>query len=754
MSVRLARAELRPEGWRVGVVTALSTLAAALCLQPLLQGAWWLPPSAIAVAVVAASGFALRVFDAPLPLRPLIQCAALIGCLTTMFARDEATWGFPGPAALGRLQLLVAQGREYALGTPPPAGPNAGLLLLIVGGVGLTALAADSLSGGLELPTLTLLPLSWLFAVPWWISRGATPAWTFVVVALAWLAVLAASQRERTATWGHRARPGAPGLGAAVAVSSIGVALLVGGQVATRMPSAASGSGSVAASADVRLDAMVSLRRSLLADDTRQVLAFTTTAEVPDYLRLAVLEEFDGVDWFPAATTVLGEQAPTRPAASPGSGATVEYVLDLGPLAGATVPSPPGARASVSGFPVLWDQRTGLPIRADGSTVQGTTVRLTVVPPEGRPKDLSTAAWVGRSGEQGFEPEDLADPEPLTGPELPGLAREIARGAANPYEAAMALQRWFTTDGGFTYSTAAAPGSGQEALEAFLEERTGYCEQFAATMALMARSLGIPARVVVGFTQGQPSDGRWVVRGTDAHAWPELWMGPAGWLRFEPTPGATTTTTPAYSAPEASTDQDGATDERSVRDPTGATQGPSEEPDEEAALPPASSTSSGVLSPWVLMALVSTLLMAPMIVRVVRRHRRLRRGDADSAYREVVDTAIDLGLAPEGATPRMTMSAIAAALVDHEHRLAAQHVRDAVEAHRYGLRAAPLPAQLPGSRATRPGNATESPCQTLTEAARELLTALRRSVGLRQRMLAALTPRSLLTPRSAAGRPA
>ena len=63
-------------------------------------------------------------------------------------------------------------------------------------------------------------------------------------------------------------------------------------------------------------------------------------------------------------------------------------------------------------------------------------------------------------------------------------------------------------------------------LDQFLASKSGYCQQFAATMALMAESLGIPARVVVGYTAGtrQP-DGTWVVRGRDAHAWPELYFG-------------------------------------------------------------------------------------------------------------------------------------------------------------------------------------------------------------------------------------
>lgn len=768
MKPRALRIRLRPEGWRLAMVTALATLASAACLQPLLDGAWWMPPAAIAVAVVAGVGVALRAIGAPLPMHPIIQCAALIGTLTMMFARDEATWGFPGPAAVYRLQGLVVQGREYAVGAVPPAGPNEGLLLLLVGGIGLAALVADSLSGGLELPSLTLLPFAALFTVPWLIGRGSAPGWTFVVVALAWLAVLASSQREWTAGWGPRARPGAPELGAVVAVASIAAALLAGGMVSTRLPPVAGGSSADSAAGPMRLDAMASLRRSLVSDDPRAVLAFTTTASQPDYLRLAVLEEFDGVDWFPAATTVLGDAAPAAPTGS-SSGRPVEYELEVGALAGATLPSPPGTQSSHSDWPVVWDQRTGIPLRSDGGTVEGTTVRLAVVPPVGEPDGLRSASRMSPPSGLGFGPGDLTDPEPLTGPELPTLAREITDDAPSPYDAAMSLQRWFTSEGGFTYSTAAAPGSDEEALSRFLEERIGYCEQFAATMALMARSVGIPARVVVGFTQGRLSSGQWVVRGTDAHAWPELWMGTAGWLRFEPTPGATTTTTPGYATPEGSTDEPTAADEEEeAQQPTQSAADPRTLPDEGAAQSPNQASGGGTAVLLGLLGLISGLLLVPMAGRIVRRHRRLRRGEAESAYREVVDTAMDLGQGDEGPTPRMTLAAVSAAMTDPEAAAAVRRVLSAVEERRYG-RAAESTSEASGPDAAslgprfgyqqnasgrgaatgalprRPGEAVRA---GVAADARVVVQALRQAAGLPQRVRATLAPRSISPLRS------
>jgi hypothetical protein len=146
-------------------------------------------------------------------------------------------------------------------------------------------------------------------------------------------------------------------------------------------------------------------------------------------------------------------------------------------------------------------------------------------------------------------------------PEIGALARQVTKQNASPYEQAVQLQEFFTKEGGFTYSLA-TQGHNDSALTDFLiRNRTGYCEQFASSMAVLARILGIPARVAIGYTGGSNFSGEWQVRTHDSHAWPELYFEGTGWLRFEPTPtgggGQGSATLPSYSLPEiapASTD--------------------------------------------------------------------------------------------------------------------------------------------------------------------------------------------------------
>jgi transglutaminase-like putative cysteine protease len=140
------------------------------------------------------------------------------------------------------------------------------------------------------------------------------------------------------------------------------------------------------------------------------------------------------------------------------------------------------------------------------------------------------------------------------------LAHHITAGQHSEYAKAVALQNWFTQAGNFVYSINGVSSSNSpQALKQFLTKtKKGYCQQFAFGMAVLARLLHIPARVVIGYTQGTlVTTDTWQVKTSDAHAWPELYFAGAGWLRFEPTPaniaglaGQATAFSPPYSNPQ------------------------------------------------------------------------------------------------------------------------------------------------------------------------------------------------------------
>ena len=121
-------------------------------------------------------------------------------------------------------------------------------------------------------------------------------------------------------------------------------------------------------------------------------------------------------------------------------------------------------------------------------------------------------------------------------PQTEGLARRLlqenggdTRGFANAFLA-------YLRNNEFYYTLEPPPGAGNP--ESFLfGNRMGFCEHYTNAMVLAARSVGIPARVVIGYQGGEPNSvsGDWAVREEAAHAWAELWIDGEGWVRFDPT---------------------------------------------------------------------------------------------------------------------------------------------------------------------------------------------------------------------------
>ncbi len=118
-------------------------------------------------------------------------------------------------------------------------------------------------------------------------------------------------------------------------------------------------------------------------------------------------------------------------------------------------------------------------------------------------------------------------------------ARQVTAGASNPYDEARALERFLKTQ--YAYSLDLKGVDGENPLEDFLLRRkSGHCEFFASALAIMLRTLGVPARVVNGYQQGEWNDvGNYlIVRKSDAHSWVEVYFHRHGWIAFNPTPEA------------------------------------------------------------------------------------------------------------------------------------------------------------------------------------------------------------------------
>ena len=163
------------------------------------------------------------------------------------------------------------------------------------------------------------------------------------------------------------------------------------------------------------------------------------------------------------------------------------------------------------------------------------------------PKQYKTAGSISvaephrlRLAEQDY-PLDVTDRYLQLPHDFPETVKKLAEGltadANNPYDKAEAIRRYLTT---LPYTLDfVSPPEGRDWVEHFLfVERRGFCQNYASIMITMLRSLGIPARLVVGFAPGLWDDSRGVaeIQSRHYHAWPEVYFPRYGWVEFEPTP--------------------------------------------------------------------------------------------------------------------------------------------------------------------------------------------------------------------------
>jgi transglutaminase-like putative cysteine protease len=273
------------------------------------------------------------------------------------------------------------------------------------------------------------------------------------------------------------------------------------------------------------LNPLVDIRSQLV--NRRNTEMFTVSASAGRYWRASGLTEFDGTTWSLPDSSLQsadGELNVTFPESQ-----IVQQQIRIGKLGGELVPTAfrPVRTAQTD---LLWLASTDTLVLDEGSLETGDIYNVAAdvyVPPAEVLRTASVSAPPGA---------EFLDLPPGVPAEVIDQAFAITATATTPYDKAIALQNWFRTE--FTYDLNVQSGHSDDAILSFLRIRRGYCEQFAGTFGVMARAIGLPARVAVGFTKGElGNDGVFHVYGRNAHAWPEVWFDGVGWVLFEPTPG-------------------------------------------------------------------------------------------------------------------------------------------------------------------------------------------------------------------------
>lgn len=328
---------------------------------------------------------------------------------------------------------------------------------------------------------------------------------------------------------------------------------------------------------------LVSVRASLRDQNNREI--FRVTADTPSYWRTSVLDLFNGTEWWGRYdyTPAGGRVRASLRSGTESEGTPVKQDYELGNVSLDWLP----AAFEVTGvsqpeneaYDISFDSETAsLLLKTDESTAEGLTYSVESVIPGYSAEQLSQASF--EDYDSYFSADVLSTllelPEDTSSSVL-FLAELVTEVAESPFEKALALQNWFRSE--FAYDLNVAQGHSIERIEDFLRVRRGYCEQFASTYAMMARGLGIPSRVAIGFTPGElqqdsepqqdseivaaPEDAAsdevsdvageqregpqtYIVRGRNYHSWPEVLIPGAGWVAMEPTPSRGSPTAENY----------------------------------------------------------------------------------------------------------------------------------------------------------------------------------------------------------------
>jgi len=652
-----------------------------------------------------------------------VMNAAAMTLTAIRVAVPQTTWLiFPTQSTFPALATEMSFARDVIRSGVAPVIPLAGIIAILAAvfwGMG-AVLAWGLLTARPYVAVLTPLVVYLEFAV---MDRRPSGMWTtafMLVLGFALLTVAFDRRRDGTGLLTSGATKMAlvrslPSLGVVTLLVTMLLAVSTSGAMATLIPhngyldwrSSSSLGGEYYGS--VSYNPFVGIRQNLLSQTNVPVFVATVSGDIPGdrlYWRLVTLDSYDGGQWFVgndpkvvAPEDTDGFERSDAAFAGPIAGVTAQVTVLALQMDWLPAPYSPTAltadnSAVEHGFRVKVDDGS---LRFDALTYRGMTYTVAADIPipdlevlsrldDGAPSVVFKGAIAG--GDFAFPdapaptitqrevPDEevyLALPEDLdTG--IASLARAQTRGLQTDFERALALETFFRTPGNFRYSTSIVPGHGATDLAAWLLDpesdnyRTGYCEQFATSMAVMARTIGIPSRVVLGFGPGtQIDDGRIVVRDRNAHAWVELWLPTQGWVRFDPTPRGDNPSTSdeipfGLAAYLAVPPVDTPAFQGDLPDPAIADDPVIDVPD---PAPEGSGTSIPVpnLPGWVLIATLAVAVAFGLLpgVKWVRRRRRIRRleqGDISAAWAEIVDRLADLG---DGPPPTVTPAEIALA---------------------------------------------------------------------------------------------
>jgi transglutaminase-like putative cysteine protease len=524
---------------RLSLASALAALAAGVALVPLTEDRSYLVMALLLTLLSVGIGTVMRRAHAGEVTVRLVQLAPVL----------LVPWLVP--ALRDPLDLYV-ETYSYIQTAFAPMPYQAGFAVFTAVLVWLVYLLTETLVIGLASPAWTFPVLIMPYIVPSLAIYSETSPFLFCFPAAGFALILATATATSVSAGGaDEAAASGWRRGVATTATLATVLAFVGTLVLSLPIPERSGNGpDTGGSGSVQLgDPSLDLIRNINSSSNQTLLTYRSSDGAGEYLRLAALPVFDARGFHLTATDLvpLQFQADRPGAAEQG---TVRTSVQVGALAGEYLPMPwfPIA-ADVPTDAWRYDPKT-LAVVAIGTGRNTATRNLSYDTSSARlPAAETLLPSLTTAGDPGDGGLTLQLPDALSD-DVRRLAEDVTRGKGSAGAKALALADFLRSDA-FTYSTAVSPGTTLGTLDDFLlGSRTGYCEQFAGSLAVMARVVGIPSRVVVGFLPGKKTGDHWEVSARNMHAWTELYFGGSvGWLPVDPTPsGAVGNGTPATSA--------------------------------------------------------------------------------------------------------------------------------------------------------------------------------------------------------------
>ncbi|MFC7273282.1 DUF3488 and DUF4129 domain-containing transglutaminase family protein [Paractinoplanes rhizophilus] len=772
---------------RLGMVAAGATLLAAAPITSIFDTWTWLVRCILAVGLIAGAALLARTVRFPTWAQALSMVVVLLVSLTWMFPSGHELL-IPTPATFGHFADLFTQAGQDTRSYGVPVPDRDGLLFVTVLGIGSVAIAVDLLTVVARRPALAGLPMLAIYSVPVAVYVDSVPVVPFIIGAAGFLWLLVSDNIDRVRRFGRRftgdgrdvdvwepsplaaagRRLGVVGVVAAVLLPLL-VPTVTGGLLSQITQSGNGiGTGGAGTGTGGRISLFASLNGRLTQGDTVPVIKLTTNERQPYYLRFGVADQLTNQGFgnrSPVGNPVNRGMPDPRGSTAGGEfqqyHARIEISDDLQqsmlPIYSNTI------RTADLGGGWSFDPNQQV-IFSNRQTTKGKKYDIDYVRANYSEAELRRAEPLNKDN-------PLRTQYTNTPPdaEVDTLVAGLIKGKTTEYDKMRALYDYFSKENKFTYSLSTEPAGSSTQIAAFLKNKVGYCQQYAAALAWMARVAGIPARVAFGFTLGAQQGNSWIITNRNAHAWTEVYFQDFGWLPFDATPASSVAGStrsewapdPDSTSPEATTPAGanaggpessvapGNPDrlDRGLDDPTGAGTFDTTTPTSYTAL-------------WIAAAaaLLLALLLVPALRRKLLRRRRhaatapkapkvlsasgagppgdydivvtpeavRAREDAHAAWDELLDTMIDFRIPVDPTeTPRVTAQRlIKDAILLEEPATAATLLGSAEERARY---------------ARRPLQGGE-----LTVALGRVRKGLARSATRRTRITAALFPPSVL----------